>query len=53
MPYCEYTGLKMGAETRKRLGKLWKEGKVKGDFEKYYLEFKEETEPISKSKGGK
>ncbi len=39
----------MTKETRKRLGKLWKEGKVDGDFEAYYLEFKTEIDssPIS------
>lgn len=42
----------MGENTRYRLGKLWKQGKAKGDFEQYYLEFKDkidaELNPISK-----
>ena len=28
-------------ETRFKLGKAWKEGKAKGDFEKYFNEFKD------------
>jgi len=31
-------------ETRKKLGKLWKQGKTTADAEKYYLEFKDEID---------
>lgn len=34
----------MTKETRFNYGLLWKQGKVKGDFEKYYLEFKDEID---------
>ena len=31
-------------DTRKAIGKSWKQGRFKGDAEKYYLEFKEEID---------
>ena len=35
--------------TRFRLGKLWKEGKTTGDYEKYYLEFQAEIDESLKT----
>ena len=43
----------MTAENRKILGKLWKDGKIKGDFEAYYNEFKDEISKVEPKKKAK
>lgn len=53
----------MTSQTRYKLGKAWKEGRAKGDYQEYYEEFKDQidkelspkeeakVEEVTKSKG--